>query len=108
MSPAKKEYIIVSVVCNEYKISVDDLTKPNPHPKQPNPFNEPKMVAMHMIRKNTFSTMARIGPLFGYSTAFATAFVENWIEAKMYNDETFKRRLAKLEAILPEIFKIHK
>lgn len=108
MSPVKKEYIIVSVVCNEYQISVDDLTKPNPSPGQPNPFNEPKMVAMHLIRKNTFFTVSRIGPSLGYSKTFSTMVADNWVEAKAFNDETFKRRMAKIEAILPEIFKIHK
>jgi chromosomal replication initiation ATPase DnaA len=108
MSPVKKEFIIVSVVCNEYKISVDDLTKPNPMPKQTNQFSEPKMVAMHLIRKHTFFTVARIAPALGYSKTFSVSVAASWAEAKAFNDETFKRRMAKIEAILPEIFKIHK
>jgi hypothetical protein len=108
MSPVKKEYIIVSVVCNEYKISVDDLTKPNPAGQgHINPFSEPKMVAMYLIRINTFFTVARIASMLGYSKTFSTSVADNW-EAKAFNDELFKRRLAKIEAILPEIFKIHK
>jgi chromosomal replication initiation ATPase DnaA len=109
MSPVKKEYIIVSVVCNEYKISVDDLTKPNPGGHgHPNKFSEPKMVAMHLIRLHTFFTVAKIAPSLGYSKTFSVSVAANWVEAKAFNDETFKRRMAKIEAILPEIFKIHK
>jgi chromosomal replication initiation ATPase DnaA len=108
MSPAKKEYIIVSVVCNEYKISVDDLTKPNPYPGKPNPHLEAKMVAMYLVRKNTFFGMTRIGPTFGYSGTVTMGHVENYVDAKAYNDKDFRKRMDKLRAILPQIFNIHK
>ena len=108
MSPAKKEYIIVSVVCNEYKISVDDLTKPNPSPGKPNPHLEAKMVAMYLVRKNTFFGMTRIGPAFGYSGTTTMGHVENYVEAKAFNDKDFRNRMDKLRAILPKIFNIHK
>jgi chromosomal replication initiation ATPase DnaA len=108
MSPVKKEYIIVSVVCNEYKISVADLTRPNPLPGRPNPFIEPKMVAMRLIRKNTFFAMTRIGPALGYSKTFSIYFADNWVDSKAINNETFKTRVAKIEAILHELFKTHK
>jgi chromosomal replication initiation ATPase DnaA len=108
MSPAKKEYIIVSVVCNEYRISVDDLTKPNPSPGKPNPNTEAKMVVMYLVRKETFFTMSRIGPTFGYSGTTTMGHVENYIEAKTYNDRDFRIRMDKIKAILPKIFNIHK
>lgn len=108
MSPVKKEFIIVSVVCNEYKISVDDLTKPNQRPGKPSPHFEAKMVAMYLVRKNTFFTMTRIGPAFGYTDTVSMGYVENFIEAKLYNDRDFNKRMDKLRAILPQIFNIHK
>jgi chromosomal replication initiation ATPase DnaA len=109
MSPAKKEFIIISVICNEYKISVSDLISPTQNGRgHPNPFGEPKMVAMHFIRKNTYYTVAHIGPLLGYVKTFSTSLADNWVEAKSFSDETFKRRVAKIAAILPEIFNIHK
>lgn len=109
MSPAKKEYIIVSVVCNEYQISVDDLTNPSPTRATPAKFFEPKMVVMHFIRVNTFYTMARINPVVGFSPmAHSRQSVDNFIHNKTFADPSFKKRMAKIEAILPEIFNIHK
>jgi chromosomal replication initiation ATPase DnaA len=108
MSPTKKEFIIVSIVANEYNISVDDLTSPNPRPRRPNMFIEPKMMAMYLIRKNTFFSISRVGPMFGYGRTFATSTLNDYIHDKMLHDETFKSRTAKIMAILPEIFNIHK
>jgi chromosomal replication initiation ATPase DnaA len=107
MSPVKKEYIILSVVSNEYKITIEELTKPCAK-GVPSSLQEPKLVAMRLLRKNTFFAIPRIAPVLGYSSAFSMSYADNILDAKLFNDEVFRRRMAKLEAILPQIFNIHK
>lgn len=107
MSPAKKEFIIVSVVCNEYHISVDDLSKPSP-PSRQNDHQEPKLVAIYLLKKHTFYTMSRMAPIVGYAPTFNRQYAQDWVDSRMVTNDEFKRRVNKLEAILPQIFNIHK
>lgn len=104
MSPAKKVPIIISVVCNEYRIAVKDLIKPNPT-KQANPFFEPKFLAMYLVRTHTTYTMLQIGQMFGYTKAGSTNHALAWVDDKADTDDIFKNRLSKIEAILPQAYK---
>lgn len=107
MSPVKKEYIIISVVCNAYGISVAELTAPN-DTRNPTLATEPKMLAIYLIKSNTFYSGTHIANVFGYTKSTNTNNAVEWIETKVSTDPGFKRFLAKIEAILPLIFKIHK
>jgi chromosomal replication initiation ATPase DnaA len=104
MSPTKKVPIIISVVCNEYKIAVKDLVDPN-LTKQKSVFSEPKYVAIYLVRNNTNYTMLRIGQMFGFSQAGSFTHVFRWIAEQCFTDPVFKKRLEKLEAILPTVYK---
>lgn len=106
MSPSKKVPIILSVVSNEYQVLITDLVAKVPQGR-PVHHLEAKYVGIYLMRKATYFSMSHIGEIFGYSRTSGQKGPE-WVEAKMFTDDDFKRRVSKLEAILPQIFNIHK
>jgi chromosomal replication initiation ATPase DnaA len=95
------------VVCNAYAISVSELTSPNTT-RGETIATEPKMLAIYLIKSNTFYSGSHIAALFGYQKSCNTNNAVDWVQAKVLTDHQFKRFLNKIEAILPLIFNIHK
>jgi chromosomal replication initiation ATPase DnaA len=107
MSPSKKVPIILSVISNEYDVTVCGLTCAGLKHRR-SPITEPKYIAMYIMRAQTTYSMRFIGSIMGYSKTISTSEVSDWVERRIAQDEVFKRRLDKILAILPEIYKLQK
>lgn len=107
MSPSKKIPIILSVVSNEYGIDVCKLTFGGLKRRR-NYLTEPKYVVMHILKTHTSYSMRFIGSIMGYSKTVSALEIGGWVNQRIEQDEVFKRRLDKILAILPQLYKIHK
>jgi chromosomal replication initiation ATPase DnaA len=104
MSPVKKAEVITSLICSEYGITNEQITRPNLS-KHPNEFTEAKYVAMYLVRSETGYTMKWVGDKFGYSNGGNLSYSDNWVVSKMQSSPDFSKKILSIKALLPELYK---
>lgn len=106
MSPAYKLASIMSIVANEYGISIKKMTAPNltRHPTQ---FTEVRNLCIACILQHTNYAMLHVSKLFGYTTSAGGEYIKDWVRTKSRNDINFRNRLIKVQEIINQLHKQH-
>jgi chromosomal replication initiator protein len=86
---------IVEEVCKYYKVTVDDiLVSKRGH------FNEPRNVAIYLIRSIRNDTLKAVGKAFGIDKNSTVGSVVGRVKREMEKDKNISKRVKNLKDIL--------
>lgn len=86
---------IVTTVCNHYKVEVAEL-----HTSKRGTFNEPRSVAIYLIRRLRHDTLREIGNIFNLDKYSSVSSIIERLKTRMKQDRKLNIRIQKLETKL--------
>lgn len=101
--PADTTRSILQIICDTYSTPYNPLTlaqllEKRKRAKKGQDLSTPKHVAAYVLRKVTGRSFPKIGEILGGRHHTVIMYSCRWVEEKMAEDETFKRRVEDLEA----------
>ncbi len=86
---------IIETVCRNYNIAIDELLKP-----RRGRINEPRKIAIYLIRKHKGLSLAEIGKQFKMSNYSSVGSVIHRMKTQLHEDNKLRTRLEKMEKTL--------